>query len=77
LPQAPPDPFNGKPFQLAHRDGQFLIYSVGPNGKDEQGNYDSTQWLKGGPDDIGTRAWDFDRRRQPPAESNTPAPSRD
>ncbi len=65
LPEAPLDPFNGEPFRLEHRDGQLLVYSVGLNRTDEHGNYDPRRWLRGGPDDIGVRAWDLHLRRQP------------
>jgi hypothetical protein len=72
LPEAPMDPFTGKPFHIEHRDGQFFIYSIGPNGKDEHGDYDLKQWPKGGPDDVGAKAWDLNLRRQPPVQSNSP-----
>ncbi len=66
LPVAPTDPYSGQPFRMAHRDGQLLVYSIGPNGKDEQGAYDQKRWPKG-PDDVGARAWDVNLRSHPPA----------
>jgi hypothetical protein len=65
LPSAPVDPFSGKSLRMEHRDGQLLVYSIGPNGRDEHGAYDPNRWLKDGPDDVGAAAWDVPLRRQP------------
>jgi hypothetical protein len=65
LNSAPVDPYSGQPFRFEHRDGQFLIYSIGPNGKDEHGEYDPKRWPDGGKDDVGARAWDLSLRRRP------------
>jgi hypothetical protein len=43
---------------MEHRDGQLVIYSIGPDLKDERGAYDPKRWMKGGPDDVGSRGWD-------------------
>jgi hypothetical protein len=67
LPVAPIDPYSGRPLRMAHRDGQLFVYSIGPNGKDEHGEFDPKQWPKGGPDDVGARAWDVNLRSHPPA----------
>jgi hypothetical protein len=67
LPTPPPDPFTGKPFNIEHHDGQLVIYSLGPNGKDEHGEYDPKRWNKGESDDVGARAWDVNLRRRPSA----------
>ena len=72
LSEAPMDPFSGKPFRVEHRNGQFFVYSIGPNGKDEHGEYDPKQWLKSGPDDVGAKAWDLNLRRQPPVQTKPP-----
>jgi hypothetical protein len=77
LPEAPADPFCGKPFHVAYRNGQFFVYSIGPNGKDEHGEFDPKRWLNGARDDIGAKAWDVDRRRQPPAQSKAPDSSQE
>ncbi|QEH31854.1 hypothetical protein OJF2_03210 [Aquisphaera giovannonii] len=66
LPDPPVDPFSGKPFLLERRDGQLLIHSAGPNLRDDRGAFDARTWRKGGPDDVGTNAWDVSFRRQPP-----------
>jgi hypothetical protein len=73
LPEAPVDPFTGKPFKIEHRDGQLSIYSLGPNGRDEHGAYDSKRWLNTGPDDVGARAWDVTLRRRAPGSAADPA----
>ena len=67
LPVAPVDPFSGGSFQMEHRDGQFLVFSIGPNGENEHGDYDPKLWMRGGPDDAGAGAWDVSLRREPPA----------
>ena len=46
LPDPPSDPFSGQAFRMEHRDGQLLIYSIGPNRRDEHGAYDPKQWMK-------------------------------
>ena len=35
LPNPPADPFSGESFRMEHRNGELLIYSVGPNRKDD------------------------------------------
>ena len=73
LKEAPLDPFNGQPFHFEHRDGQLFVYSVGPNRSDDHGKYDSKQWLRSGLDDVGSRAWDVNLRRQPFIPPKSPA----
>lgn len=65
LPDAPVDPFSDEPFHLEYRDGSLLIYSVGPNQKDEHGAYDIKRYAQRIQDDIGSRAWDVSLRRRP------------
>ena len=56
LEEIPPDPFTGKPFKYRLKDGRtgFLVYSVGPNLKDDSGvsdipaEKDDISW-EGGP----------------------------
>jgi hypothetical protein len=33
----PPDPFDGKPLRMAARDGGVVLYSIGPDGRDDGG----------------------------------------
>jgi hypothetical protein len=65
LPDPPADPYTGKSFRIEHRDGQLVIYSLGPNGKDEHGEYDLKRFNNGESDDVGARAWDVNLRRRP------------
>jgi hypothetical protein len=64
LASAPVDPFTGKPFHLEYRNGRLTIYSFGPNGADDHGEFDRKRWTNGGPDDVGARGWDVHLRRQ-------------
>ena len=58
LPSAPVDPYSGGPYHMEHRDGQLWVYSIGPNGQDEHGEYDPKRWPELGHDDVGAHAWD-------------------
>ena len=40
LPVVPTDPFDGKPLRYVIRDGKYIIYSVGRDGKDDGGRDD-------------------------------------
>lgn len=64
LAQTPVDPFSGQPFLLERRDGEFLVHSIGPDLEDDHGAYVPKLWMRGGPDDVGTGAWDLPLRRQ-------------
>ncbi|APW61744.1 hypothetical protein BSF38_03272 [Paludisphaera borealis] len=68
LADPPVDPFSGEAYRVERRDGRFLVHSVGPNLKDEHGAFEAKRWLDGGPDDVGTGAWDPALRRRPPDE---------
>ncbi len=52
LRDAPVDPYSGQPFRMEKGDGMFVVHSIGPNGKDERGDYDPKRWPKGGRDDV-------------------------
>jgi hypothetical protein len=66
LSDAPVDPYSGQPFRMEHRDGQLFVYSIGPNGQDEHGDYNPKLWPKLGHDDVGAHAWDVSLRGQTP-----------
>ncbi len=66
LPSAPVDEFSGGPFRMDYREGELVVYSIGPNGIDEGGAYNPRMWSYGGPDDAGARAWDVSLRRATP-----------
>ena len=60
------DPFDGKPLRLKTLDDGVVVYSVGKDGVDHEGDvisrfkdFDDTK-------DVGFRLWSVDRRRVPP-----------
>jgi hypothetical protein len=65
LPTLPNDPFTGQPLAFKRLPDGLVIYTVGPDGKDDGG-----QVLEAGEGsrvtDYGLRLWDADKRRQPP-----------
>jgi hypothetical protein len=62
LPNAPGDPFSRRPYRMVHDQGQLVVYSIGPNRRDERGVYDPKRGPNAGEDDIGARAWDVSLR---------------
>jgi hypothetical protein len=64
LTAVPRDPFDQAPLKLAGRGDGLVIYSVGPDGKDDGGALRPEDQRNG--EDVGIRLWDADRRRQPP-----------
>jgi hypothetical protein len=64
LASAPADPFSGRPYQLVQRDSRLVIYSIGPNGQNELGEFNPRAWMREGPDDLGASAWDISLRAQ-------------
>jgi hypothetical protein len=65
----PVDPFTGQPFRMEQRDGQLFVYSIGPNGIDEHGAYDSKAHSHESPDDFGGSLWDLKMRGEPANEA--------
>jgi hypothetical protein len=63
LEQAPRDPASGRPFRMKHEDGQYVVYSVGPNLIDDAGIFQIRLWPKG-LDDVNATGWDVTLRRQ-------------
>ena len=72
LPIAPIDPYSGRAYRMDRRAGKLLIYSIGPDGKDEHGEYNPKLWPNGGKDDVGAYAWDVVERRRSPSENQSP-----
>jgi hypothetical protein len=65
LREVPADPYGGAPLRFVRLNDGVLIYSLGPDGRDDG--------VKPAPlnpmvlsTDLGFRLWDVDRRRQPP-----------
>jgi hypothetical protein len=69
LSSAPSDPFSGQPYRMERRGCRIIVYSLGPNGKDEHGEYDPKKWGKGFVDDVGGSLWDIALRRQAPIKA--------
>jgi hypothetical protein len=61
LAAVPADPFDGQPLRLRSRADGLVVYSVGPDGKDDDGNLDRKGTGAAGTD-VGFRLWDADRR---------------
>ncbi len=62
------DPYDGKPLRFKRVADGLLIYSVGPDGKDDGGAFNRQQPTAKGTD-LVFRLWDVGRRRQAPAEA--------
>jgi hypothetical protein len=70
----PFDPFDGQPLRYRRLDDGAVVYSVGPDGKDDGGALDR-QVMPGAPDsDIGFRLWDPAHRRKPAPPAAPPMP---
>jgi hypothetical protein len=71
LEQIPADPYDGEPVRFRLLGDGVVVYSVGPDGKDDGGNLNRELPTAPG-SDLGFRLWDVAKRRQqPPPE---PAP---
>ena len=70
LSEVPIDCFDGQPLRCKHLKDGVVVYSVGPDGKDNDGRVRPGPDEFPGPDfegfDIGFRLWDVGERRQPP-----------
>jgi hypothetical protein len=74
MPVPPMDPYRKASLGFAKVTDGVVIYSVGPDGKDDGGDVDGNHPATRGTD-IGFRLWDPDKRRQPPpakAEEKNP-----
>jgi hypothetical protein len=63
----PGDPFDGKPLRYSRLADGVVIYSVGPDGKDDGGNLSRSDQPADGTD-VGFRLWDVTARRRPAPE---------
>jgi hypothetical protein len=64
MPEPPADPFSGRAFLLDRRAGSVVIYSIGPNLKDEHGAFDPKSRANR-PDDFPAQGWDPPLRHRP------------
>ena len=62
LPEIPTDPFAEATVRYRHLDDGVVIYSVGPDGEDNEGNIDRANPILPGTD-VGFRLWDPQCRR--------------
>jgi hypothetical protein len=76
LPAVPTDPFTGKPIAFRRLEDGIVVYSIGPDGRDDGGRFTDVAVTPGSPSsrDFGIRLWDADRRRQPPPPRPEPDP---
>jgi ABC-type transport system involved in multi-copper enzyme maturation permease subunit len=65
IEKIPMDPYLGKPLRYRRLADGVVIYSVGPDGKDDGGKIDRKNPNAAGTD-LGIRLWDPAKRRQPP-----------
>ncbi len=64
LGELPTDPYNGDPLKYRRLKDGVVIYSVGPDGKDDGGKLDRQKLTTPGTD-LGIQLWDVAHRRQP------------
>ena len=64
LPTVPRDPFDGRPLRYRSDDVGVIVYSIGPDGKDDGGNRATLNTHKPGTD-LGFRLWHADQRGVP------------
>jgi hypothetical protein len=70
IAKIPMDPYLGKPLRYRRLADGVVIYSVGPDGRDDGGKIDRKNNMAPGTD-IGIQLWDPDKRRQPPPPKKT------
>ena len=61
MPGVPTDPYSGEPYRLASVAGKQVIYSVGPDGKDNQAQIEWTPYLP----DPGDYTFRLDAANEP------------
>jgi hypothetical protein len=76
LKTVPADPYDFQPLRLKRLPDGLVIYSVGPDGKDDGGTLNRQKPIEPG-SDIGLRLWDVPARRQPPRPPKPPDPPAD
>jgi hypothetical protein len=66
LAAVPVDPFDGKPLRYRRLVDGIVVYSVGPDGEDNEGNLDENAETPG--TDVGCRLWNVSMRATPRAD---------
>ena len=64
-PVVPTDPYDGLPLRYLRTADGVVVYSVGPDRSDNQGNLVRNAKPTDGTD-VGFQLWDVAKRRQPP-----------
>ena len=67
MPVVPTDPYDGLPPRYLRTADGVVVYSVGPDRSDNQGNLVRNAKPTDGTD-VGFQLWDVAKRRQPPGE---------
>jgi hypothetical protein len=67
LQEVPTDPYDGQPIRFRRLSDGVVIYSVGPDGRDNGGALERISHRVQGKD-VGFQLWDPPHRRQPPGE---------
>ena len=67
LQKVPTDPYDGQPIRFRRLSDGMVIYSVGPDGRDNGGTLERKNWRVPGKD-VGFQLWDPAHRRQPAGE---------
>jgi len=73
-PKALIDPFDGQPMRYRIVEDGAVVYSVGTNGVDDDGDVVRRE---GTPDDVGFRLWNADKRKVPMPEKPKPVEGTD
>lgn len=72
LKKEPLDPFDGEPLRWRLLADGFLVYSIGPDGKDDGGKIDHLTPQSGA--DLGFQLWNAPSRRKPQSEAAPATP---
>jgi hypothetical protein len=75
LKEVPLDPFDGRPLRYRQVEDGAVVYSVGPDGRDNGGRFDRENPTRAGAD-LGFGLWDVKHRRRPPGPVEKPPQQR-
>jgi hypothetical protein len=75
LTEVPADPFDGRPLRYLQVEDGVVVYSVGPDGRDNGGRFDRDNPTRAGAD-LGFGLWDVQERRRPPRAAEKPPEGR-
>jgi hypothetical protein len=73
LKEVPLDPYDTAPLRWRRLEDGLVIYTLGPDGKDNGGALSGADWPADGTD-VGFRLWDAARRRQPSPTASPASP---